>query len=37
MAKKEEHKNVNTANYIVTRTFSNKTLKEVILEKIRNR
>lgn len=37
MVKKEEQKNVNTANYVVTRVFANKPIKEIILEKLRNR
>ena len=37
MAKKEEQKNVNTANYIITRVFADKPLKEIILEKLRNK
>ena len=32
MVKKEEQKNVNTANYVVTRVFANKPIKEIILE-----
>ena len=37
MAKKEEQKNTNTANYVVTRVFADKPLKEIILEKLKNR
>ena len=36
MAKKEEPKNVNTANYVITRVFADKPLKEIILKKLKN-
>lgn len=37
MKEKEEQKNVNTANYVVTRVFANKPLKEIFLEKLKNK
>ena len=35
--KEEEQKTTNTANYVITRVFANKPLKEIILEKLKNR
>lgn len=38
MVKKEEEKKAtNTANYVITRVFSDKPLKEVILGKLKNK
>lgn len=37
MAKKEEQKKVNTANYVVTRVFADKPLKKIIIERLKNR
>ena len=38
MVKKEkEQKATNVANYVITRVFADKPLKEIILEKLKNR
>lgn len=37
MVKKEEQKNTNKANYIITRVFADKPLKKIILERLKNR
>ena len=37
MAKKEEQKNTKTANYVITRVFADKPLKEIILKKLKDR
>ena len=37
MAKKEEQKNANMANYVITRVFADKPLKEIICKQIKNR
>lgn len=37
MVKKEEQKNVNTANYVITRVFADKPLKKIFVDKLKNR
>ena len=35
--KEKEQKTTNNANYVITRVFANKPLKEIISEKIKNK
>lgn len=37
MVKKEEQKNANTANYVITRVFAGKPLKKIFIDKLKNR
>ena len=37
MVKKEEQKNVNTANYVITRVFADKPLKKIFVERLKNK